>query len=39
LGARFALVLSGVTTERDLPVTPTPDVVGADLSAVVSQLS
>ena len=38
LGARFALVLSGVTSDRDLPVTPTPDVVGADLSAVVAQL-
>lgn len=38
LGARFALVLSGVTAATDLPVTPDPFVVGADLSAVVDQL-
>jgi 4-nitrophenyl phosphatase len=38
LGARFALVLTGVTSERDLPVNPSPDVVGADLAAVLSQV-
>ena len=38
LGARFALVLSGVTSERDLPVDPRPDVVAADLSAVLGQV-
>lgn len=37
LGARFVLVLSGVTTGRDLPVTPEPDVVGDDLAAVVAE--
>jgi 4-nitrophenyl phosphatase len=36
LGAHFALVLSGVTTERDLPVDPAPDLVAADLAAVVA---
>jgi 4-nitrophenyl phosphatase len=35
LGARFALVLSGVTSESDLPVDPAPDLVAADLAAVV----
>jgi ribonucleotide monophosphatase NagD (HAD superfamily) len=39
LGARFALVLTGVTTERDLPVKPAPDVIGADLSAVLAQVN
>ena len=38
LGGRFALVLSGVTTAADLPVTPAPDVVGHDLADVASQL-
>jgi glycerol-1-phosphatase len=38
LGARFALVLSGVTTEADLPVSPVPDVVAADLGALVASL-
>jgi HAD superfamily hydrolase (TIGR01450 family) len=38
-GARFALVLSGVTHRVDLPVTPTPSVVGDDLAAVVEQLT
>jgi 4-nitrophenyl phosphatase len=37
-GARFALVLSGVTGRDDLPVDPDPDVVAADLGAVVEQL-
>ncbi|HZB72780.1 MAG TPA: HAD hydrolase-like protein, partial [Acidimicrobiales bacterium] len=36
LGARFALVLSGVTAADDLPVEPDPDVVAADLAALVS---
>ncbi len=35
LGARFALVLSGVTAAGDLPVEPAPDVVAADLAALV----
>lgn len=36
LGARFALVLSGVTRPEELPVDPAPDVVGADLAGVVT---
>ena len=36
MGARFALVLSGVTTAADLPVDPEPDAVGDDLAAVVA---
>ncbi len=36
LGAKFALVLSGVTTESDLPVDPAPDLIGGDLRAVVT---
>ena len=39
LGARFALVLSGVTAERDLPVEPAPDLVAADLAGVVDAAS
>ena len=35
LGARFALVLSGVTRRSDLPVVPIPDVVEADLASLV----
>jgi len=35
LGWRFALVLTGVTTAEDLPVTPAPDVIARDLRAVV----
>lgn len=35
VGAPFALVLTGVTHRSDLPVEPTPDVVGDDLAAVV----
>ena len=35
IGARFALVLSGVTTAAGLPVEPEPDVVAADLAALV----
>jgi HAD superfamily hydrolase (TIGR01450 family) len=38
VGAPFALVLSGVTARRDLPVDPKPDVIGRDLAAVVDQL-
>jgi HAD superfamily hydrolase (TIGR01450 family) len=38
LGARFALVLSGVTRADELPVDPSPDLVAADLDAVVDQL-
>jgi HAD superfamily hydrolase (TIGR01450 family) len=36
LGFRFALVLSGVTSEADLPGDPLPDVVYADLLAAVT---
>lgn len=36
MGARFALVLSGVTGEADLPVEPEPDLVAPDLAAVVT---
>lgn len=35
LGYRFGLVLSGVTSAADLPVLPTPDLVAADLAALV----
>lgn len=35
LGAKFALVLSGVTGRRDLPVEPRPDLVANDLAALV----
>jgi 4-nitrophenyl phosphatase len=35
LGYRFGLVLSGVTERGDLPVEPRPDVVAADLAALV----
>lgn len=38
LGARFALVLSGVTRESDLPVEPEPDEVAADLATLVTRL-
>ena len=37
MGARFALVLTGVTRDDDLPVEPEPDVVGDDLAAVVEE--
>ncbi|MGH9156416.1 MAG: HAD-IIA family hydrolase [Acidimicrobiales bacterium] len=36
LGARFGLVLTGVTTGADLPVEPAPDMVAADLAALVA---
>ena len=35
VGARFGLVLSGVTRRSDLPVQPAPDLVGDDLLALV----
>ncbi|HET7487113.1 MAG TPA: HAD-IIA family hydrolase [Acidimicrobiales bacterium] len=35
LGARYGLVLSGVTTDADLPVEPEPDLVAPDLASVV----
>lgn len=35
VGARFGLVLSGVTQASDLPVDPTPDRVARDLSCLV----
>jgi HAD superfamily hydrolase (TIGR01450 family) len=35
LGVRFGLVLSGVTTAADLPADPPPDLVAADLAALV----
>jgi HAD superfamily hydrolase (TIGR01450 family) len=37
VGYRFALVLTGVTEAGDLPVSPTPDVVAANLSELVSR--
>ncbi len=37
VGARFGLVLSGVTARSDLPVQPTPAFVGEDLSSLVRQ--
>ena len=36
LGARFALVLSGVTAAGDLPIEPGPDVVAPDLATLVT---
>jgi 4-nitrophenyl phosphatase len=36
LDARFALVLTGVTSADDLPVDPAPDVVAEDLAGVVN---
>jgi HAD superfamily hydrolase (TIGR01450 family) len=36
LGYQFALVLSGVTTEADLPVDPSPDLIAPDLATLVS---
>jgi 4-nitrophenyl phosphatase len=37
VGAPFALVLSGVTGPGDLPVSPAPDTIEADLAAVVAK--
>ncbi|MHB8466123.1 MAG: HAD-IIA family hydrolase [Acidimicrobiales bacterium] len=36
LGARFALVLTGVTSAADLPADPAPDVVAASLAELVA---
>ena len=36
LGYRFGLVLTGVTKQGDLPVDPTPDLIAADLPALVA---
>ena len=36
LGFDWGLVLSGVTTAADLPVEPVPDLVAADLRALVA---
>jgi 4-nitrophenyl phosphatase len=38
LGARFGLVLSGVTKAHELPVEPAPDLLGTDLAGVVAQV-
>jgi HAD superfamily hydrolase (TIGR01450 family) len=38
LGAKFALVLTGVTKASDLPAEPAPDVVADDLAQAVTQL-
>ena len=37
LGATFGLVLSGVTSDDDLPVTPDPDWIAPDLATMVEQ--
>jgi HAD superfamily hydrolase (TIGR01450 family) len=39
LGFRFGLVLSGVTSARDLPVSPAPDLVAADLAELADELA
>jgi ribonucleotide monophosphatase NagD (HAD superfamily) len=36
LGARWALVLTGVTRRSDLPVDPKPDVVADDLASLAA---
>jgi HAD superfamily hydrolase (TIGR01450 family) len=36
LGGRFGLVLSGVTSESDFPVYPSPDLVAPDLAELVN---
>jgi ribonucleotide monophosphatase NagD (HAD superfamily) len=38
MGWQFGLVLSGVTGEGDVPVDPAPDLVAADLAAMVDLL-
>ena len=38
LGYRFGLVLSGVTTEADLPIDPAPDHTAPDLATLVDEL-
>lgn len=37
LGAHFGLVLTGVTSAADLPVTPEPSIVAADLAELVDR--
>jgi glycerol-1-phosphatase len=37
IGAPFALVLTGVTSRKDLPVSPTPTIVADNLAAVVAE--
>ena len=37
LGWRFALVLTGVTSQADLPVEPQPDLVADSLHVLVSE--
>ena len=37
VGAKFGLVLTGVTTRSDLPVNPVPDLVADDLASLVRQ--
>ncbi len=37
LNWKFALVLSGVTSESDLPIDPVPDSVHCDLPALVEE--
>jgi HAD superfamily hydrolase (TIGR01450 family) len=37
IGASFALVLTGVTSREDLPVSPTPAIVADDLAGVVAE--
>jgi HAD superfamily hydrolase (TIGR01450 family) len=39
IGGKFGLVLSGVTTAKDLPVTPTPTLVADNLLGLVRQAS
>jgi HAD superfamily hydrolase (TIGR01450 family) len=38
VGARFGLVLSGVTRQEDLPVDPAPDLVSEDLAGLVQHV-
>ena len=38
LGYRFGMVLSGVTSQADLPVNPTPDVIASDLAALLAKV-
>ena len=38
LGYRFGLVLSGVTSKRDLPVEPAPEIIADDLSQLVMKV-
>lgn len=38
VGYRFGLVLTGVVSAADLPVEPTPDIVEADLAALVGAI-